>query len=246
MIFGPVNIREELIRERELHERKEHLLLSEALGLLKRGAKRDKEVLDRLKTPNYETSQPLSLLKYDASRLFSVEDIHEICTRYRLRFLESSSFKNDFPQDVLIEINLFEKENDLQIEKFRMIAPPDMFRLEDRCKKDPLLFAQVNEETFYLIHQWGTDLAWYRRLLVWPLQNIYSFAYTLLALSVVLASIAPIDWLIRNETNAEQIIYYRIAFFIHTLIFLVGFGLFLGLTFRKNFSVNEWDNPCFN
>jgi hypothetical protein len=246
MIFSPVNIREELIRERELRKGKEQSLLSQALGLLKRAADKDKQILDRLKTPNYDPLQPLSLLKYDANRLFSADDIHEICTRYRLRFLESSSFKNDFPPDVLFEINRFEKENDLQIDKFRMIAPPDMFRLEDRCTKDPLLFAQVNENAYYLIHQWGTDLAWYRRILVWPLQNIYSFAYTLLAVAIVLAALAPIDWLIRNETDPEQIIYYRIAFFIHSLILLVGFGLFLGLTFRKNFSVHEWDNPCFN
>ena len=96
MIFSPVNIGEELIRERELHNRKEQSLLSEAFGLLKRAGEKDKEILHRLKTPNYDLPQPLALQKFDAKRLFSVDDIHEICTRYRLRFLDSSAFKNDF------------------------------------------------------------------------------------------------------------------------------------------------------
>jgi hypothetical protein len=246
MLFKGVNIRQELVKERELSEKKGHSLLKEAAGILQKASERDMALLQRLQTPNYDIPVDLALGKYDAARLFSAEEIHRICTRYRLRFLESNFFKNDFPYDALAEINRIEKENGVQIEKFRMIAPPGMFKLEDRCKKDPLLFAQVNENTFYLIHQWGTDLAWYRRLLVWPLQTIYSLAYTLFALSVLLTFIVPLDWIIRNETNPEQIFYYRIAFFVHSLIFLMGFTLFLGLTFRKNFSESEWDNQCFN
>lgn len=246
MIFSPVSITSELRRLKEAGGNKSHSLIGDALKLLKQSEEKDKALLERLKAPNYETPSPLTLLKYDPEKLFSDKEIRELCATYRLRFLDSNYFKNDFPYDAIAEVNKFEKENGVQIEKFKMIAPPDMFRLEDRCKKDPLLFAQVADNSYYLIHQWGTDMAWYRRLLVWPLKNLYTFAYFMLALSVVLTFLVPIDWIIRNETNIEQIVYYRIAFFAHTVIFLLGFSLFLGMTFRKNFSSLEWDNQCFN
>jgi hypothetical protein len=54
----------------------------------------------------------------------------------------------------------------------------------------------------------------------------------------LLACIVPIDWIIRNETPPEQIVYFRIAVFLHTIIFLVGFGLFWALPSGK-ISVNR-------
>ncbi|HXC03791.1 MAG TPA: hypothetical protein VNZ86_03515 [Bacteroidia bacterium] len=246
MIFKGINIRDELLRKRQLQHGAVHSLLSDVKNILKHSEEKDKQVLARLTTPNYTKPVPVSLRNYDPQRLFSKEEIHEICSRYRLRFLDSSYFKNEFPYDALAEINRFEKENGLTVEKFKIIAPPHLFKLEDRCKKDPLLFAQVGENSFYLLHQWGHDLAWYREWLVWPLKNIYTTAYALFALSFIITLITPLSWIIRNETNPEQILYYRIAYFAHTLIFLFGFTLFLGMTFRKNFSEQEWDNECFN
>jgi hypothetical protein len=245
-MFKGINLRQELLREREGKNHQVLALLSEVKHLLLQSEEKDKQVLQRLKTPNYDRPAPLLLKQYDADRLFSSEEIKRICSRYRLRFLDSSYFKNEFPYDVLAEINRFEKDNDLHVEKFKLIAPPHLFKLEDRCKKDPLLFAQVGENSFYLIHQWGHDLAWYREWLVWPLKNVYTTAYFMLGLALLLTCITPTDFIIRNETNTEQIFYYRIAFFAHTLIFLMGFTLFLGMTFRKNFSEQEWDNACFN
>jgi hypothetical protein len=245
-MFKGINLREELQKEKEGRVRSVHSLLEEIKHILHRSEEQDKDVVQRLRTPNYEQPAPLNLIRYDAQRLFTKQEIHRICSRYRLRFLDSSLFKNDFPYDVVAEINRFEKENNVCVEKFKMIAPPHLFKLEDRCKKDPLLFAWVGENSFYLIHQWGSDLAWYRRWLVWPLQNVYNASYTILALALLLTFITPIDFIIRNETNTEQIVYYRIAYFVHSLIFLCGFTIFLGLTFRKNFSEQEWDNECFN
>jgi len=140
MFFKPVNIRHALLRERELSEKKEQSLLQETAAVLQRAAENDRAVLNRLQVPNYTSPADLVLYKYDADRLFSASEIHRICTRYRLRFLESSFFKNDFPYAAITEINRLEKDNGVHIEKFKLIAPPDMFKLEDRCKKDPLLF----------------------------------------------------------------------------------------------------------
>ncbi|HEV7229725.1 MAG TPA: hypothetical protein VGO45_00270 [Bacteroidia bacterium] len=246
MRFKPVNLRQELIRERNALQHKTARLLGDALQILNHASENDQLLIDRLRKPNYEAPEQMHLIKYDADRLFSSEEIRATCARYRLRFLDSSSFKKDFPYDALAETKRFEKDNHLTVSKFKMMAPPEMFNLEDRCKKDPLLFAQVGDNSYYLIHQWGTDLAWYRALIMWPLKNIYTFAQTLVLLSILLTFVVPLDWIIRRETHLEQIIYFRIAFFLHTIIFLVGFCLFLGMTFRKNFSVAEWDNPCFN
>jgi hypothetical protein len=46
-----------------------------------------------------------------------------------------------------------------------IMAPKESFRLQAK-PEDPLLFYKINEEYFYLIHKWGNDLSWTRRIKV--------------------------------------------------------------------------------
>jgi len=52
----------------------------------------------------------------------------------------------------------------------------------------PLLFAQLTDNSYYLIHKWGNDLAWYKKYLYLPLQTPVIFFATLLCSCALLAA----------------------------------------------------------
>ena len=102
------------------------------------------------------------------------------------------------------------------------MAPSKAFDLEN-INKDPLLFAQLNDNTFYLIHQWGHDLAWYRRLLTWPLQNFKTLMIFLMTVCFLFAFSLPSS--IMHIFTLQSEIYLRLWLTIHTFIGLLGFAL---------------------
>jgi len=238
MIFSALNIRKELIKERN-HQQE---LLQAANRLLENAAASESEILSRLKNKTGENSN-LPIENLDEENIFSIYEIRQICIRYRLRFLESTFFKSEFPYAAIAEINSFEKKHDVKIQSFRIIAPSKEFELEN-INKDPLLFAQLSDRSFYLIHQWGHDLAWYRKILSWPLQNFKTLMITLAALCVIFSFSLPSS--IMNILNFQSEIYLRLWLTVHTFIGLLGLTLWIGLSYDKNFSSNNWDSKYFN
>ena len=92
----------------------------------------------------------------DTDKIYHIDQIKEICIDYRLRFLDSKFFKGEIPQEGISRIKALEKAHNIEIKGFKIIAPSKLFRLED--KDDPLLFAPIGNQYFYLIHRWGNDL----------------------------------------------------------------------------------------
>ena len=59
-----------------------------------------------------------------------------------------------------------------------------MFRLKNY--DDPLLFINLGNDYFYLIHKWGNDLSPFRKLLMWPFKNILNLIVFMIILSLFL------------------------------------------------------------
>jgi len=237
MLFPSINIKKELIR----HRSNQPDLLREVQELLSGEAERDKEILSRLKRNNNNDGPQISV--DDMGNIFSIEDIRHICIRYRLRFLESGHFKSEYPYDALSEIKAFEKKYDVKIESFRIIAPSEAFDLEN-INKDPLLFAQLNDRTYYLLHQWGTDMKWYRKILAWPVQNLKTMLLTLIAICTVFSFSLPDSLL--QVFSFQSSMYLRIWLSIHMFIGLTGFVLWAGLSYDKTFSEMNWASKYYN
>src|SRR5215216_2274871 len=117
MIFSPLNIQQELIRERLRQEK----LVESAHDILEAAVQTDKKILARLKSTDVEKELNLVLDEGDRSRIFSLTDIRSIAIRYRLRFLDSSFFKAEFPYQAVAEIKAFEKKYGLEIKRFRIM-----------------------------------------------------------------------------------------------------------------------------
>lgn len=237
MLFSSINIKKELIK----HRSNQPELLKEAQEILSEEAERDKEIVSRLKRNNHHDGLQISV--DDIGNIFSIEDIRHICIRYRLRFLESGHFKSEYPYDALSEIKAFEKKYNTKIESFHIIAPSEAFALEN-INKDPLLFAQLSDRSYYLLHQWGTDMKWYRKILAWPVQNLKTLLLSLFAICFMLSFALP-DSLMHVFTYQSSM-YLRIWLSIHMFIGLTGFVLWAGVSYDKTVSEMNWNSKYYN
>ena len=95
--------------------------------------------------------------KIESNRLFHIDDIKKICIDYRLRFLDFDYFKGKVPQEAYDNLKDFTMNHpDLDI-KIKMMAPSKLFELENY--DDPLMFVDLGDNYYYLIHKWGNDMS---------------------------------------------------------------------------------------
>lgn len=128
------------------------------------------------------------------------------------------------------------------INAFMMAAPSKLFKLED-SNKDPLLFAPLEDGRFYLIDKWGDDLAWYRKIVNWPLTSPKTLLITLLGLSGLLAAVIPSRLL---STSGEFLSFMRLVAFAWNVIFLLGITSYLWFASHTKFSIHAWNSKTFN
>ena len=69
---------------------------------------------------------------------------------------------------------------------YYILAPYSAFELEER-PKDPILFLQVERDTFLPVHSWGKDMTILRKILVLPLRNMLFTGLILFAINVFLS-----------------------------------------------------------
>ena len=106
-------------------------------------------------------------LEYDVSKLnsdnlFHVDQIRKICIDYRLRFLDVKLFKGKIPKEAFKKLDQFKNNHPNLNFELRIMAPSKLFELENY--DDPLLFASLGDGYYYLIHKWGNDLSFFRKI----------------------------------------------------------------------------------
>ncbi len=238
MIFDKVNITDELKKQRAQFPS----LLKEVNEVLLQSAHSDEELLNRLKDNRDAGTEEIIIAENDLDNIYSINEIEKICINYRLRFLDSKYFKQEFPYDAIVRINEFEKRYNTKIKRFKIIAPDKAFDLID-VNQDPLLFAQLSNNTFYLLHQWGKDIVWYRKFLFLPIRDIYTYFYSIIVLAVLFAFSIPFSWL---QVQPDNEMYIRLWLAMHCTIGFFFFILFLGATSQSSFSSMSWKSKYFN
>jgi len=240
MLFSRINLKTELIRERGTQQQ----LLNEVHRILNESSEKDADVLKRLNQNSDETVISSDQLnEAEKARIFRLEEIKNLCIKYRLRFLDSSCFKQEYPYQAISEIRAFEKKYSVRIRQFCIVAPDHSFKLEN-INKDPLLFARLSDNTYYLIHQWGDDLAWYKRYTLWPLRSFRNIFISLWMLAAGISFLIPSA--VVNVLNFEAEIYLRLWLTVHIFIGLFGFTIWGGMTFDKYLSNQNWNSKYYN
>ncbi|MCF4101221.1 hypothetical protein L1I30_06060 [Gillisia sp. M10.2A] len=175
----------------------------------------------------------------ETGKIFHLSDIEKMCIEYRLRFLDSNYYKAALPYEAISKIKALEKEHDLEIKRFKIMAPAKAFKLKNA--DDPLLFAPMGNNYHYLIHSWGRDLHPFRKLLMWPFRQLENFIFFLLMISLLLTSLVPEGLFSYKQTTSE---FFMILFFMFKWV--AGMSIFYGFKKGKNFSADSWQSTYYN
>lgn len=232
------------IAEKILQNRKRRIAEQEILELVKaiyrEETQREEEIISTLQDEeDFSLSNPFDPDKLETSRIFHIDDIEKICIEYRLRFLNSGLFKAELPYEALIKIKEVEKDHSISLKGFKIMAPASAFKLKNA--DDPLLFAPIGNQYFYLIHTWGRDLHPFRKLLMWPFRQLENFMAFLLVFSFLLTIMIPEGMFSLNHNTTEFIILFFFMF-----KWTTGLAIFYGFKYGKNFSSAIWNSTYFN
>ena len=178
--------------------------------------------------------------KIDSNRLFHVDQIRKICIDYRLRFLDFNFFKGGVPDEAYTKLKEFELNHpDLDL-NIKMMAPTKLFQLENY--DDPLMFVSLGNNYYYMIHKWGNDMSYFRKLFMWPFKNIYNILIYIAIISLLFTSFVP-DGIFFYKNNPE------IQFFVVFLFMfksLAAIFIYFGFAMGKNFNENIWNSKFYN
>ena len=175
----------------------------------------------------------------ETDRIYHLDHIKKICIDYRLRFLNSRYFKGEIPPEAITKIKALEKEHDLEVKGFRIVAPSKLFKLED--KDDPLLFAPIGNNYFYLVHKWGNDLHPLRKWLMWPFRGIVNLTMLVFAISYLITMMVPEGLFSKSGSTSE---FWIVFFFMFKSMAAVV--IFYGFALGKNFNPAIWNSRYFN
>jgi hypothetical protein len=214
-------------------------LLAEVKNILDLEDHKDESVYNKLQSQEGISQNSFNIDLLDTDRIYHVEHIKAICIDYRLRFLDSELFKGSIPYEAIMKIKALNKEHGIELSGFKIMAPSKLFKLENA--DDPLLFAPIGNDYYYLIHKWGNDLSPFRKLAVLPFKNFENLMMLTVLVSLIASFFVP-KGLFSIETSGVQFL----------LIFLFMFKsvaavvLYYGFAAGKNFNTAIWNSKYSN
>lgn len=211
-----INLEKELIKQnKKLVSPKQELLIKEfdkfepymdndvlkRIGLTE-NLKEGKYIKDSINQKQQQTQ------KFSQDRVLHISQIKSICEKFYLKFLPANLYEGTIDDMLPIKISTFEITYNEKCDKSNtyIIAPKKSFKLMEK-PQDPLLFYQINDEYYYLIHKWGNDLNVFNRL-----KSLYSSVFITL---FTIIFIFPLPFLLINP----------IAYIIASVILLIVFGV---------------------
>jgi hypothetical protein len=237
-MFSDVRLVEALEIERRRLRKKDGLVIDEVNRILQRDLFSEKNILRNLKSYNL-TFDLLDEEGLDRNRIFSINEIRNICVQYDLRFLDSQKYKGPIPVEAISEIKRISKSRKKPLEAFKIMGPIDSFRIK-HTTSDPMLFAETDKGNYYLVHHWDHKVPWYRSLTVFPFRRFENLLMTLAGICVVLTLITPQPWIMDTHAFGYWDM-HRFALFFHLFILLGGFTMFIMLSFHGGFTSGKWD-----
>ena len=177
--------------------------------------------------------------KLDSNRIYHIDQIKKTCIDFRLRFLDATLYKSQFPFEAIDEIKAIEQTHHTNLNSLKMMAPSKLFKLENA--DDPLLFAPMGNGYYYLIHQWGNDLHPLRKILVWPFKNLINMCIATLFASFILSLFVPISVFTPNPTPSD---FFLVYFFMFKS--LAAMVIYYTFARGKNVSQAIWNSKYYN
>jgi hypothetical protein len=237
MLLHKVNLQEEMLTERNKRQ-SEAEILAQVQSILAENERQREQIADKLNRKSSTNTNTLQFDLLETDKIFHLDQIRKICVDYRLRFLDSSIFKNEIPEEAISKIRNLEKTHNTSLDGFKIIAPSKAFHLLNY--DDPLLFVPIGNQYYYLIHQWGTEINPWRKLMVLPFKNLSTFTLSAVLLSIVLAMLVPENNLSKSVPMASFIVF---LFAFKSVFAVFAYYFFM---MGKNFNEEIWKREYYN
>jgi hypothetical protein len=238
-MLNNIDIKQELMKLRSRSRKEEDYLIDEVHRILNMSLVQETNVLNNLKFYN-KTFELLDDEELGADLIFKPEEIRSICTKYRLRFLDSKYFNSEIPLDAVLKIKSLNLAYSKDLKGFKILSSVRSFT--GKTNAEPaLLFVPTINGNYYLVHSWGRELNWFRNWTAFPMRNFETLSLTLAVVTLIITLLLPTR-LITLDKDATYWCGYRIATFFHILIFNSGVTAYFTFAFNKNFSGAMWDS----
>ena len=237
-MFGNTDIYDQLKREQRKRKIAGDSLVQEANKILHQDLFTEKKILEHLRQYNNQ-SRCLDEDVLDDSRIFSLDEIKQICVTYRLKFLSSKRYKPVIPYESILIIKDLNDRYRKELTDFMILSPVEGFSSAS-ATGDSMLFTKTNDGNYYLVHRWGRALKWHRQWFFWPMRCFENLFATVVTVTLCITLLLP-TWLITLDHHADYWSGYRAAAFFHLLIFNTGVTAYVTFTFAKNFSGTIWN-----
>ncbi|MDX1768446.1 MAG: hypothetical protein R3294_10355 [Arenibacter troitsensis] len=233
MLLSRTNIREKLILAKQKDKSADKVLM-DVYRLLSNEDDTHKRIEVNLKNRDVVISNNFNFELLETNEIYHVRHIKKIAVDYRLRFLDSHYFKGEIPQDAISKIKKLENEHEIELKGFKILAPSKLFKLKDR--DDPILFAPIGNDYYYLIHKWGRDLHPLRKIMMWPFKSLVNLVALVVGISYLITLLVP-NGLFSKESSSFQ--FWVIFFFMFKC--LASIVIFYGFALGKNFNPAIWN-----
>ncbi len=197
------------------------------------------QILDTLNNKGNQENNTFIFDRLETNKIYHLDHIKNICINYRLRFLDSMYFKGVFPKEALIAIKRIEREHHIELKGFKIIAPSKLFKLANA--DDPLLFAPIGNNYYYLIHKWGYDLHPFRKLIMWFFKSLENLIVLTLLVSLLITFLVP-----NGLFSKENSIYTDVMLFLFIFKSVAAITIFYGFALGKNFNSAIWNSKYYN
>ncbi|GAB2776527.1 hypothetical protein [Salinimicrobium soli] len=240
MLLERTNLHHQLtfLRNKESSEEE---ILQKVQEILEAGSETEEEIKQRILNGepegNGENKFIFDLL--ETERIFHISQIKKISINYRLRFLRTRFFKAELPSEAVSAVKELEQAHQTSLSNLQILAPAKYFRLENA--DDPMLFAPIGNDYFYLVHKWGKDIHPLRKLAMWPLKNLENLLIFSFFFSFLLAFGIREIFFSRYQSTSEFLI-----IFLYTFKSVVALIFFYGISLGKNFSSGNWNSKFYN
>ena len=238
MLIPGLNIEKQL----NLQKRKDissKNLLEEVQNILQQDDFERNSIKKNLNSDGNQNSNCFEFDLLDTNKIYHINTIKNICIDYRLRFLDSHLFKNTIPEEAISKIKQLEKNHETVLGGFKIMAPSKLFKLKNY--DDPLLFAPIGNDYYYLIHKWGNDMNPLRKLMMLPLKNMGNSLIALTILSILTTMVLPVSKFGPENLNVVKLLSFLFVFKSYCAI-LIYYCFWKG----KNFSSENWNSKYYN
>jgi hypothetical protein len=188
-------------------------------------------------------AQELDIKKLNPNHIYGLDEIKKICIDYRLRFLDAKYFKGDIPYEAITKVKALQKDQNHTIGGFKIIAPAPMFRLAEK-DKDPLLFINLGNGLYYLVHKWGGEISAWRKAIMYPFRSFESLFTCIVVLAFSISMAVPSDVMMGPKDTTSM--HIRVIFFFYLFLAFSGLTALYGFSRMKNFSVALWKSKYFD